>query len=350
MTNNSFVFVGDTSVGAPLVSLLLQSGFEGADSLETADVVFTYHESQTSLEDIYYEEPGLLSVAKEGACLVDLSPSTPSFARELFAIAQVSSKSFADAPLCVRDVTLEEAFASASNLLCFVGAEKETFKVIEPMLNALSYRLFWMGAVGQGQVAKAAHTIQAACDFVSVVESYQMYCSSANTEAYEDYLDLMDSVGMMSSSQILLAEAMIEKRFKGSFTVEIVMGELFAAFACAEENRSQLLQADAAFHMFELLAVIGGAQLNPAALCLLFGNEEEAQKYNLNWSLADNHYDQHMCDDGCDCGHEGHSHDCNCSNHAHGDEGYGRLDDYDGFGTYDFDQDDFRYGDDEGYY
>ncbi|MGN0302059.1 MAG: NAD(P)-binding domain-containing protein [Anaerotardibacter sp.] len=354
MTNSSFVFVGDTSVGAPLVSLLLQSGFEGADSLETADVVFTYHESQTSLEDIYYEEPGLLSVAKQGACLIDLSPSTPSFARELYAIATVSGKSFADAPLSVRDMTEEQAFASASNLVCFVGAEKDTFKAIEPMLNALSYHVSWMGAVGQGQAAKAALTIQVASDLVSVAESYQMYCSGAGAEEYEDYLDLMDSLGMLSSSQLLFAEAMREKRFEGSFTVEILMGELFAAFACAEETQSQLLQADAAFHMFELLAVIGGSQLNPSALCLLFSDEEETRKYNLNWSLADNHYAHHECDcdDDCDCGHEGHHHSCSCKKHSHDTEGYGEydeFDDYDDFDSFDFGQDEYRSYDDEEY-
>ena len=58
--------------------------------METADAIFTYCLTQQQLEDAYWDTDGILSKAKKDCCLVDLSPSTPSFAKELYALARVS--------------------------------------------------------------------------------------------------------------------------------------------------------------------------------------------------------------------------------------------------------------------
>lgn len=327
----TFVFVGDTAVGAPLVSSLLQAGFEGADSLETADVVFTYHESQTSLEDIYYEEPGLLTVSKEGAILVDLSPSTPAFAQEIYAIATVNNRFFIDAPLYVRDVTMQSAFALPSNLVCFVGAEPQVYDVVSPLLRAMAGRVSWMGNTGAGQVAKTAATVQTAAALVGIVESYNSFALSGGLSDFEEYLDLMESSGAISPLQVNFIEAILNKGFEGTYTVEIVMGELLAAFATSEESQTPLLQADSAFHMFELLAIVGGAALNPAALSLVFADEEAAKEYKLDWSRAEGTYDHdHHHSHDCDCeDRDDLNHECACRNHDEDDYDYD--DDYDEF-------------------
>ena len=49
-------------------------------------------------------QKGLLQDTKEGALLVDLSPTTPSFARELYAVARVNERNTLDAPLVVRNI------------------------------------------------------------------------------------------------------------------------------------------------------------------------------------------------------------------------------------------------------
>ena len=57
--------------------------------------------------------------------------------------------------------------------------------------------------------------------------------------------------------------------------------------------------------------MVGGAAYNPAALALIFDDEEAAQKFGLDWSRAAGAYedhDHHAHDHDCDCGHD-HAYD-----------------------------------------
>lgn len=160
MADKTFVFVGDTEVGSRLSQSLNAGGFSTAASLSDADVVFTYYETQQGLEDLYFDSKGLLQDTKEGALLVDLSPTTPSFARELYAVARVNERNTLDAPLVVRNIVEEDAFASCDNLMIFVGGEEESYEEAKPMLHAIARHVLYLGEAGCGQSAKVMATLQ----------------------------------------------------------------------------------------------------------------------------------------------------------------------------------------------
>ena len=102
----TFAFAGDERVGAGVSGLLEAAGYPATD-ISNADVVFTYCTNTSALEDLYYDTEGLLRGSKEGAILVDLSPSTVSFACELDAVACVNGHAAIDAPFVVRDKVCE---------------------------------------------------------------------------------------------------------------------------------------------------------------------------------------------------------------------------------------------------
>ena len=85
----TFAFAGDERVGAGVSGLLEAAGFPVTD-LNNADVVFTYCTNTSALEDLYYDTEGLIRGTRKGAILVDLSPSTVSFACELDGVACVN--------------------------------------------------------------------------------------------------------------------------------------------------------------------------------------------------------------------------------------------------------------------
>ena len=97
----TFYFAGDSKVASSLGTSLEAAGFTKASASE-ADVVFTYCVSESALEDLYYDSKGLLQSSKKDAVLIDLSPSTVSFAQELCAMGSVSEKHVLDAPLVVQ--------------------------------------------------------------------------------------------------------------------------------------------------------------------------------------------------------------------------------------------------------
>ena len=311
----TFYFAGDSKVASSLGTSLEAAGFTKA-SVSEADVVFTYCVSESVLEDLYYDSKGLLQSSKKDAVLIDLSPSTVSFAQELCAMGSVSEKHVLDAPLVVQNIVLSQAFSEKTNLALLVGGSEEIFK--------RAAKVMWMGKSGCGQAAKVALTLTSAAALVGIVEAYSSLKSSEMQEAVvdqEDYLDVVLALRMLTPAQEAFIEAMEQDELEGtSFTLEHLMGELAAALACVDDGDAILPQAEACFRLMELLAMVGGVTYSPAALKLVFADEETSKKYGLDWSRAEGAYDHgydddsegHECtcgeDDECDCGHHHHHH------------------------------------------
>lgn len=318
----TFSFEGEPDVGSHIKEFLSAAGFTSAPTTE-ADVVFTYCVSESALEDTYYDSKGILQTAKKDVVLVDLSPSTVSFAQELCAMGSVSEKHVLDAPLVVQNIVSSQAFSDSLNLAMVVGGSEEVFKRVEPMLRSIATKVLWMGKAGCGQATKVALTLSSAAALVGIVEACASLKSSEAQEASvseEDYLDVALSLRALTPAQESFIQAMEDEEFKdASFTIEHLMGELAAALACVDDGDVILPQAEAGFRLMELLALVGGVAYNPAALKLVFADEETSKKYGLDWSRAEGAYEHdHECDcddpdqcscddDGCDCGHH-HGH------------------------------------------
>lgn len=308
----SFYFAGEPEVGACLEASLKVAGFVPA-KLSESDVVFTYCISESSLEDLYYDASGVLQKSKKDAILVDLSPSTVSFAQELCAMGSVGEKHVLDAPLVVRDILSPEAFSHPEGLGVLVGGAEKIYKRVEPMLRAVARRVLWVGRSGCGQSAKIALTLSSAASLVGLVEAITSLKISKTDFDIEDYLDVAQSFSALTPAQEEFVQALGEDECdRSAFTIEYMMGELSAALTSVDDDDLILPQAEAGFRLMELLAIVGGATLPPAALKLVFADEETGKKYNLDWSRAEGAYDhdEHACDCDDDC--EG---DCDCGHH-----------------------------------
>ena len=148
----SFVYSGNETVGAMVVSRLEAAGCTRTDDVAHAEAIITYCTSQTALEDAYFDEQGLVQAAGKGALLIDLSASTPSFARELNAVAVVSDLMSVEAPLVVVDVARADAFGDRDNLVCFVGGDEEAVAEARPVLEAIAGTVQETGGAGSAQL------------------------------------------------------------------------------------------------------------------------------------------------------------------------------------------------------
>ena len=112
----NYLYSGNAGFLEGVAGRLAEAGFVRTDDVEDADAVVTFCASQTALEDAYFDERGFVQAARPGTVLVDLSASTPSFARELNAGAVVSDLVFVEAPLVVGDMMAADAFSRRENL------------------------------------------------------------------------------------------------------------------------------------------------------------------------------------------------------------------------------------------
>ena len=310
----TFAFAGDERVGAGVSGLLEAAGYPATD-ISNADVVFTYCTNTSALEDLYYDTEGLLRGSKEGAILVDLSPSTVSFACELDAVACVNGHAAIDAPLVVSDMVCEEAFVSRENLGIVAGCREDAdYKTVKPLLDAIAHRVMWMGHAGAGQKAKVALTLQRCATLVGAVEA-QVALANVGSDVnvmVEDVIDFMHDMNSISPAQEAFAQALLDEEYDASFTIEHLMGEATAALASLEDEEMILPQAEACYRLMELLALVGGIDLSPAGLKLVFADEETTNRYGLDWSRAEGAFE------GCDCGcEEDEGHECECGHDPH---------------------------------
>ena len=319
-----FAFVGNRVVGELVAERLANAGLTPVENVGSADVVFTYCTSQTSLEDTYFDDNGLVQVARPGTLLVDLSPATPTFARELNAVALVNDLSAVEAPLVVVDPLRPDAFASASNLACFVAGEDAAVEEACELLSLFVGAPCATGGAGSAQLARAGYTLQATAQIVAAIEAEALY--RVFRTAPTSFGQVEGGVGAATPLAEQVLEAVAAERFEGAFSIEMLMGELSAALMAADDLDLILPQAESAQRLLELLAVIGGSDKGVAALSLLYREEEECAANGLDWSRAEQVYGDDGCDDDdCDCGH------------SHG-RSYGRDDDdgYPGYPDYSF--------------
>lgn len=324
--DNTYLFHGNVAVGGAVERLAANAGWQRVDSLGDADVVVTYCTNQQALEDAYFDEGGFVQSARSGTLLIDLSPSTPEFARELSAVALVSELHPVEAPIAVLDPTWEDAFSRPDNLICFVAGEEDDVAAAKPFLEAIAGEVVEEGPLGSAQLARAARTIQQVGVLVATAES-EALCHAVRRAAGAANL-AVDAPHPISDAAQAYLEAIVEKRFEGTYTLEMMMGELAAALTAADDADLIVPQAEACMHLLELLAVIGGSDKAPIALSLVYGEEKACADQGLDWTRAEHFYGEQ----------EGQA-DGVLHDHVHDDDydEAGDYDDYDGYSGYDND-------------
>ena len=316
----TFVYIGNMRAGTQLAAKLVEAGFEAAPEVESADFVVTYLLQQADQEDAYFGTDGIIARANPGTVIVDLSPTTPTFARELSAMAAVNDMHMVEAPLVVHDVTLANAFSQPGNLALFVGGDSADITAATPLLGALSVEQTHCGATGQASMARCAASLMRASQALSLAESRALlqYMPDARPDALGRALAVCEAPSWLEA----LVKAIDQKAFDGVYTVEMAYGEVASAIDAAEDVSLVAPHAETIEYLLEMMMMVGGADMALAALGLLYVDEESSRAYGLDWTRAEAMYGQ-MFDDG----HHHHDH-----HHAHDDGIYEDLEGFDDFG------------------
>jgi 3-hydroxyisobutyrate dehydrogenase len=329
-----YAFRGPSQIIGAFEPALTAAGFTREGEFDVADVIVTYCIGASALEELYFGEGGIVAMANPGSVVIDLSPTTPNLASETSAVCTISDLQFIEAPLICKNKVAADAF-NKENLECYIASENEVPPVAFGFLNAIFGQVEHVGQPGSAQLVRAGITLQNVAETVSVVEAYSLFEAARTSVNGLDTTKLVPAA--ISSDTTFVLGALADKHFDGVFSIEMLMAEITAAIMAADDYELILPQAEAAFHLIELLAVIGGSDKNSAALALVYGNNTEAlEEQGLDWSRAEELYASNAgdgYDDDC-CGHD---HD-----YGHAHDEFGR--DYDDF---DRDQDDdYDYDDD----
>lgn len=305
----AFAYSGDSGFLAAITPRMREAGYVRVSDCASADIAITFCTAQAELEELYFGSEGFVSMMAPGSLLIDFSAATPNFARELSAVAMVSDLVMVEAPLVVDNMVAEDAFAR-ENISCFVAGEEGGIERARELLDLIFSRVVPTGGFGTAQLARAAYSVQVAAQVIAAIEAdalYRAFRRSVTGSGLEDA-----QAGALTPWAELMMNAVRLGRFEGDYTVEMMLSEMSAALMAADDAELILPQAEAASHLLELLAVIGGADKSPAALSLVYGEEGACAEAGLDWTRAEEVYGGHSCDcddDDCDCGHHHHGHD-----------------------------------------
>lgn len=183
-------FIGVGIMGKSMVRNLMKAGFpvsiyarnkekvmdvveEGAvlcdsiaECVKGKEVVITIVGFPKDVEEVYFEDYGILANAEEGSYLIDMTTTSPQIAEKIYAEGSKKGMHVLDAP-----VTGGDMGAKAGTLSILVGGQKEDYEACMPIFEAMGTNINYQGAAGCGQHAKLTNQIMIAGALSGVCEA-----------------------------------------------------------------------------------------------------------------------------------------------------------------------------------
>ncbi len=279
-------FIGVGTMGEPMCrNLARKSGREvlaadrdpaplqrlAADGVRSASVDEIAAECTTILlslpggkevEQVCLGPGGLVSKARLGWTVIDLSTAPVSLARRLYAEFEGMATAFADAP-----VARTRQAAIDGTLSIMVGATPQTFQRIEPLLRCMASEVTHCGAAGSGQAVKILNNMILFQTGVALAEAL----SIARAHGVEGQV-LFDTLAKGSADSFALRnhgmKAMLPGTFpERAFSTEYAMKDLSYAIQMAEEAGVPALGADVVRELMTRTIELGhGAEYWPVLI------------------------------------------------------------------------------------
>jgi 3-hydroxyisobutyrate dehydrogenase len=244
---------------------LLSMGAEWRDSpaevAADADVVFTMVGNPEDVRQVVLGEGGVLTGARAGSLLVDMTTSEPSLAVELFESGLARGVGVLDAPVSGGDVG-----ARAATLVIMVGGEQEAFDRARPLLETLGSKVVHMGAPGAGQHTKMANQLAIAAGMVGVCEAL-VYAARAGLNR-EQVIETIKGGAAGSWSLTNYGPRMLKGDFAPGFKVDHFVKDLTIALDEGGRLDVALLGAELARQLYVDLQGEGLGQRGTQALVL----------------------------------------------------------------------------------
>ena len=131
------------------------------------DAVITIVGFPKDVEEVYFEENGILENVKEGTYVIDMTTSSPKLAVEIFEKAKEKGVKALDAPVTGGDIG-----AKKGTLTVMVGGATQTLSQVTPLLQHFSQTINHFGGFGAGQHAKMANQIMVAGTMTGLTEAF----------------------------------------------------------------------------------------------------------------------------------------------------------------------------------
>ena len=233
-----------------------------AELASASDVIITMLPGPPEVEETISGDGGLISGAKDGTLIVDMSTSSPPLAKKLAERAAGSGVSMLYASVSGGDVGAIE-----STLSIMVGGESSDFERARPIFEVMGKTVTHVGESGAGQIVKAANQIVVALVIEAVSEA--LVLGEKGGVEPEKILDVLG--GGLAANKVM--EVKREKFLTGDFEaggkVKFHHKDLGIALETARQFGVALPATALADQLFASLIAKGREDLDHSALITL---------------------------------------------------------------------------------
>lgn len=226
-----------------------------------SDVVFTMVGFPDDVRRVYFAEDGILTGARPGAILVDMTTTRPSLAVEIHDAAREKGADAVDAPVSGGDVGARNAALSI-----MTGGDPGVVESLRPLFEVMGRAIAYQGLAGAGQHTKMCNQIVIAGTMIGMCESL-LYGYRAGLDM-ETMLNAISGGAAGCWSLTNLGPRILRKEFDTGFFVEHFVKDM--EIALDESRRMGLsLPGLALVHqLYQAVKAHGGSRLGTQALML----------------------------------------------------------------------------------
>jgi 3-hydroxyisobutyrate dehydrogenase-like beta-hydroxyacid dehydrogenase len=148
---------------------LIQKGMKWAESpaavCTAADITFSMVTNEKALGAVMEGPDGILSAAKSGKTLIDMSTVSPGYSRALAEKVRATGADLLDAPVSGSLITIKEG-----KLSVMVGGRRATFDQVKPILDDIGPKVTYVGDNGLALSMKIATNLNLAVQMMGFCE------------------------------------------------------------------------------------------------------------------------------------------------------------------------------------
>ncbi len=207
------IFTRTKSKADPLLKAGATWAGSPAEVAESSDIIFTIVGFPEDVRQVYLGENGILTTAKSGSIVVDMTTTEPSLAIEIHQAARAKGVSSIDAPVSGGDVGAREA-----RLAIMIGGDQEAVDAIHPLFEAMGQNIVYQGEAGSGQHTKMCNQITISGTMIGVCEAL-LYGAKAGLDL-EIMLSTISKGAASCWSLDNLAPRVLKRNFDPGFFVE----------------------------------------------------------------------------------------------------------------------------------
>ena len=276
-------FIGLGAMGRPMALNLMKGGHEmavwarraqsaqplldaGARAFATpaevarnSDVVFTMVTAGQDVEEVVLGRDGIVHGARGGSVVIDCSTIPTATIRKVGMALRERQIELLDAP-----VSGGEPGAVAGTLSIMVGGDEAVFERMRPLLACIGKTLVYIGAMGAGQVAKAANQLALVVSIQGIAEA--MVFARANGVDFKPVWKALMQ-GLAGSKMLeIVGQRMIKREFVMGIDASLHHKDSHIVLQTAKESCTATPGAALAAQAFNALFSEPGTRWDSAAI------------------------------------------------------------------------------------